>query len=414
MWGMSPVELSILSTLALYAAEGRSALTQNEIYFYLHISLSFPLPLSFPRRALPKPCAKEGKRESSNANPDLDPPPANACQESISNDTDVIIARGKRHCWVSDLWRAGRVREDDKIKRNHRKPTEKEFADCLAGLQKNGQVFKYGDYYSLENRPGIAEENIKKARQSVGKIRKSKWPLRFLRAVPFARAIAVTGSVALQNARPTSDLDLLIIVQKGRIWTARIIALLILEISGRRREKSKEKICLNFFAAENASAPIQNVASANMLLRAIPLFGRKKYYEFLAQNRWTENFIPHLSRMPHSSATEMNGYKKILSAGFNTTLKGAGFIYPTAKASPENERASLVAKFFEYFLSGKSGDALEEFFKHWQYKRLTGKITTPEYLEHFVLTDEILMLHYPNPKNAKMMTKYNQIINQLI
>ena len=64
MWGMSPVELSILSTLALYAAEGRSALTQNEIYFYLHISLSFPLPLSFPRRALPKPCAKEGKRES--------------------------------------------------------------------------------------------------------------------------------------------------------------------------------------------------------------------------------------------------------------------------------------------------------------------------------------------------------------
>ena len=73
-----------------------------------------------------------------------------------------------------------------------------------------------------------------------------------------------------------------------------------------------------------------------MFRSAIPIFGRKKYYEFLAQNRWTENFIPHLSRMPHSSATEMNGYKKILSAGFNTTLKGAGFIYPTAKASPEN------------------------------------------------------------------------------
>src|SRR3989338_68918 len=355
MWGMSPVELSILSTLALYAAEGRSALTQNEIYFYLHISLSFPR-----------------KRESSNANPDLDPPPANACQGSISNDTDVIIARGKRHCWVSGLWRAGRVREDDKIKRNHRKPTEKEFADCLAGLQKNGQVFKYGDYYSLENRPGIAEENIKKARQSVGKIRKSKWPLRFLRAVPFARAIAVTGSVALQNARPTSDLDLLIIVQKGRIWTARIIALLILEISGRRREKSKEKICLNFFAAENASAPIQNVASANMLLRAIPLFGRKKYYEFLAQNRWVENFI-----------------------------------YQTSKSAPEVARASLAAKFFEYLLRGSAGDWFEQFFKDWQYKRLTGKNTTPEYLEHFVLTDEILMLHYPNPKNAKIMSALN-------
>src|SRR3989344_5746445 len=293
---MSPAELSILSTLALYSAEGRSALTQDEIYFYFH-----------------KP----------------------------ENTT------------------------------SHFKPTEKEFVNYLAELQQNGQIFKYGDYYSLENRPGIAEENIKKARQSVEKIKKNKWPLRFFRAVPFARAIAVTGSVALQNARPTSDLDLLIIAQKGRIWTARIIALLILEIFGRRREKSKEKICLNFFAAENAAAPIQNIASANMLLRAIPLFGRKKYYEFLAQNRWTENFI-----------------------------------YSPAKTSPENERAPFAAKIFEYFLSGKSGDALEEFFKHWQYRRLLRKIVSPEHLDHLVLTDEILMLHYPNPKNAKIMSMF--------
>src|SRR3989344_1289733 len=253
---MSPVELSILSTLALYAVEGRNALTQNEIYFYLRISLSFPLPLSFPP-ASPKLQRGERKRESSNANPDLDP------------------------C----------VRGDDKIKRNHRKPTEKEFADCLAGLQKNGQVFKHGDYYSLENRPGIAGENIKKARRSAEKIQKNKWPLRFLRAVPFARAVAVTGSVALQNARPTSDLDLLIIARKGRIWTTRIIALLILELFGRRREKFKEKICLNFFVAEGTVAPVQNIASANMLARAVPLFCVKKYREFIAQNKWIENFI---------------------------------------------------------------------------------------------------------------------------
>src|SRR3989338_7165411 len=110
--------------------------------------------------------------------------------------------------------------------------------------------------------------------------------------------------------------------------------------------------------------------------------------------------------MHKSFDKEMNEYKKILSAGFNTTLKGAGFIYPTAKASPENERASLVAKFFEYFLNGKSGDALEEFFKHWQYRRLLRKIVSPEHLDHLVLTDEILMLHYPNPKNAKIMSMF--------
>ena len=296
---MSPIELSILSTLALYSAEGRSALTQDEIYSYLH-----------------KP------------------------KNDVGNS----------------------------------KPTEKEFADCLADMKKNGLIFKEGDYYSSENRAGFEKENIKKARQSAGKIKKNKWSLRFLRAVPFTRAIAVTGSVAIQNARPTSDLDLLIIAQKGRIWTARIVALLILEILRRRREKSKEKVCLNFFVVESAIAPIQNVASANMLLRAIPLSGRKKYYEFLAQNRWTENFI-----------------------------------YPTAKSASENERTPFIAKFFEYLLSGSMGNWLEQFFKDWQYKRLTGKITSSEHLDHFVLTDEILMLHYPHPKNARIISEFKTI-----
>ena len=330
---MNALQFSILSTLALYAAEGRSALTQNEIYLYLHISLSFP-------PASPKLQRGERKRESGNTNLGLD---------SLRQLAD---------------------RGNDKMKENHRKPAEKEFADCIAELQKSGLIFKEGDYYSLENRPGIAGENIKKARQSTEKIKKNEWPLWFLRAVPFARAIAVTGSVAMQNARPTSDLDLLIITQKGRIWTARIVALLILEIFKRRREKSKEKICLNFFVAEGAVAPVQNIASANMLARAVPLFGVKKYREFIAQNKWMENFI-----------------------------------YSPTRITSENEQASLPARFFEYFLSGRPGDALEKFFKDWQYRRFLKKINSPEHLDHFVLTDEILMLHYPNPKNARIMVK---------
>ena len=108
---MSPAELSILSTLALYSAEGRSALTQDEIYCYLHKPKNAP---------------------------------------------------------------------------GHSKPTEKEFADCLTEMKKNGLIFKEGDYYSSENRAGFEKENIKKARQSAGKIKKNKWSLRFLRAVPSA------------------------------------------------------------------------------------------------------------------------------------------------------------------------------------------------------------------------------------
>ena len=82
---MNSTQRSILSTLALYAAEGRSALTFDEIYFYLHKSENNPL-----------------------------------------------------------------------------KPAEKEISDCLSELKKNHLIFEDGDYYSLENRAGFAEENIKK------------------------------------------------------------------------------------------------------------------------------------------------------------------------------------------------------------------------------------------------------------
>lgn len=333
---MNSIQRSILSTLALYAAEGRNALTLEEIYFYLHKSKDIDnhISLSSPR-----------KRESSNAKLDIDP----------------------------------RVREDDKIKKDYGKPTEKEMSGCLSELKKNHLIFEDGDYYALENRAGFAEENIKKATQSAAKIRKNKWPLIFLRTVPFIRAIAITGSVAMDNATEKSDLDLLIVVKEGRIWTVRIFALLIIEIFGRRMESAKEKICLNFFTARETEVPIQNIAMANMLLSATPLFGGNDYAEFLNKNRWVKKFL-----------------------------------YADAEIYATSEQALFVARLIEYCLNGLLGDQLENFSKNWQSKRLKQKITDSEHLNYFILTDDILMLHHPNPKNTKVMEKYNQIINILL
>ena len=384
---MSPAELSILATLALYSAEGRSALTQNEIYLYLHKPKNAP-GHSKPTEKEFADCLAEMKKNSlifkegdyySRTHFSTDSKPrSERFSFSARRDKEAVV--------FPTATRSNEAMEENRqnpsgcghsapdtasLLLDVAKATPSSSAPCPDAEWKRIAAGGSIEMSSIENRAGFEKENIRKARQSAEKIKKNKWPLRFLRVVPFARAIAVTGSVAMQNARPMSDLDLLIIAQKGRIWTARIVALLILEILGRRREKSKEKICLNFFATEGAITPIQNIASANMLLRAIPLLGRKKYYEFLAQNRWTENFI-----------------------------------YPTAKSASENERTPFIAKFFEYLLSGSMGNWLEQFFKDWQYKRLTGKITSSEHLDHFVLTDEILMLHYPNPKNAKIMDRF--------
>lgn len=301
---MNSICRSIFSMLALYAAEGRSALTLDEIHLYLHKPENNPL-----------------------------------------------------------------------------KPTGKEISDCLSELNKKNIVFKEGDYYSLENRAGFAGENIKKSARSVEKIKKNKWPLVFLRAIPFIRAIAVTGSVAMNNAAKKSDLDLLIVVERERIWTARIFALLIIELFSRRRENPKkpEKICLNFFATRDKEIPIQNIAMANMLRRAMPLYGGDAFAEFLNKNSWMKKFL-----------------------------------YNDGKTYAAGQRTPLAARLLERCLNEQTGDWLEKFFKDWQYRRLVKKITTPQNLDHFILTDEILMLHYPDPKNTQIMEKYTRAVNNLI
>lgn len=302
---MNSISRPILSTLALYAAEGRSALTLDEISAHLH-----------------KPLA--------------DTPPPKPTKEKLSRNLDDLI--------------------------------------------KNHLIFHQGGYFSLGEITQSAQENILKAKQSAEKIKKNKWPLIFLRAVPFALAIAVTGSVAMDNATEKSDLDLLIIVKEGRIWIARIFTLLIIEMFGRRREnpKTNEKICLNFFTARDTEVPIQNIAMANMLWRAIPLYGGNIFAEFINKNYWIKKFL-----------------------------------YADNKTYATN-KISFAAQLMEYCLNRRAGDRLEQFFKNWQYRRLVRKIATPQNLEHLILTDEILMLHYPDPKNKKVMEKYTRAISNLI
>ncbi|MBU2575860.1 hypothetical protein KKF64_02115 [Patescibacteria group bacterium] len=85
--------------------------------------------------------------------------------------------------------------------------------------------------------------------------------LDMLKHIPFTRAIFVCNSLAINNTKKTSDIDLIIVAKKHGVWLARLFSLILLSImrirpafneAGRPVHKNmKDKICLSVFVDED-------------------------------------------------------------------------------------------------------------------------------------------------------------------
>lgn len=157
---------------------------------------------------------------------------------------------------------------------------------------------RYG-YFFLRGKDLLVPERLRRHRLAQDKWRLTQAVAKWLVYVPFVRMIAMSGSLAVGNTGPTSDLDLFVIVRSGRIWTARLGLLILTHLSGRRRKywdiKAPDKICLNHYLADNALAiapEIRNVYTAVLYQTAIPLFGLDVFEHFQRINAtWTKRFL---------------------------------------------------------------------------------------------------------------------------
>ncbi|MBU0667920.1 hypothetical protein KJ951_00890 [Patescibacteria group bacterium] len=74
-----------------------------------------------------------------------------------------------------------------------------------------------------------------------------------LQMVPFIKAVAVCNTLSFNNCSESSDIDIFIIVKDGRIFTARVLSVLLSYILGVRRygDKIAGRFCLSFYVSEN-------------------------------------------------------------------------------------------------------------------------------------------------------------------
>lgn len=149
---------------------------------------------------------------------------------------------------------------------------------------------------------------------------------RLVAAIPFVRMVAITGSLAMNNARSErDDVDFLIVAARHRLWLARGLVIVVVHLARRQGLE----LCPNYVIAEHClQLSESDLFTAHELAQVVPLHGLRTYRRLLESNSWIGDYLPNAT--PRSA--------------------GAGEIGGMARRG---------RKFMEAVLAGRVGDAVE-------------------------------------------------------
>jgi hypothetical protein len=158
-----------------------------------------------------------------------------------------------------------------------------------------GVLISVGEYYLLSGRENIVD--IRKQREQTAA---RLWPQalrygRMIAALPFVRMLAVTGSLAMNNAGDQGDIDFMIVTANDRVWLCRLLVLAVVRLA----TWQKVNLCPNYIVSERAlSIPTRNLYAAHEFTQMVPLAGLDTYQEMRRLNPWFKNFLPNADGFP--------------------------------------------------------------------------------------------------------------------
>ena len=272
---------------------------------------------------------------------------------------------------------------------------QKEISDSLGSLIKKGLIEESNGFYFLK-----ARKNLIEIRNERNQIAKEKWQKTFkavqwLRMIPYLRAVFASGSLALANTSKESDLDVLVAVKHGRIWTARILVVLFLSFLGIRRTRyekiAPDKICLNHFITDKSLyIPRKSIYTAQLYARLVPILvdDQELINQFCEANKWIGDYVV--------------GWPECLKT-LNPKLETLN------KLKTQN---SKLKTFGEKILDTKFGDWLENILRKYQLRRINSFHLTHKPGGRVKADDESLEFH-PDSPELKIIERYNKKMIEL-
>ncbi len=130
--------------------------------------------------------------------------------------------------------------------------------------------------------------------------------LQFLCVCPWVRTVVLTGSLALDNAKASDDIDLMIITAPKTMFLCRLYAFLLAIILGLARsrlsETQRDVICVNIWidgsdlvvpASKMSLYGAREIVNAQVIVDANNIFDT-----FIDQNRWIYEKLPNWENHP--------------------------------------------------------------------------------------------------------------------
>jgi len=158
-------------------------------------------------------------------------------------------------------------------------------------------VQDHGLYALAGTSDGFVDRRIAQEKIWAQKWRKMLRRARWLQMVPFVRGLYASGSLALGNMSPTSDWDMFVIAEKGRLYTARIGLLMVARLMGALRTKHDEvasdAFCFNHYVTtDGLTRRHRSLYVAHGLAVLVPIFDPRGYLERLWQaNQWIGDYL---------------------------------------------------------------------------------------------------------------------------
>ncbi len=152
------------------------------------------------------------------------------------------------------------------------------------------RLSRTGEFFTLAGREHTLDERARRREQSA-----VLWPRAarygaWMGALPFVRMVAVTGSLAVDNAGSGADLDYLVVTRPGRVWFTRSLVILFVRCVSRMGDV----VCPNYFLSEESlELSDRSLFAAHEMVQMVPLTGLPVYRRMHAQNGWVREYLPN-------------------------------------------------------------------------------------------------------------------------
>jgi len=193
-----------------------------------------------------------------------------------------------------------------------------ELKSGLKRLEKQGLVKHQEDYWllSVDENKKLPEKRLFKQQVSQNLRENFTQIIATLKSLPQVRAAAATGSLAVGNAVPDDDIDLMMVAESGALWKTRLSVLRQTRKKGSRVGESDGKPgwCCNLWLELDAlklPAGKRNLFTAYQVMQTEWLYDPDGLEsEWINNNLWAQAYLPNLLQSKEINSSSKQALSK--------------------------------------------------------------------------------------------------------